>query len=84
MAGRMMLPVKHGVKCGYFINTHWRHIQDICNVVHNTNARPSFILTLTKIKKRNDCSLSILWRIARNNIMCMLQIFGIKFESNLT
>ena len=79
----MILPVKHGVECGNFIDTHWRHFQKICNVVHNANARPSFILTLTKIKKRNDCSLFILGWIARNNILCALQIFGIEFKGNL-
>ena len=83
MAGRMILPVKHGIKCGHFIDTHWRHFQEICNVVHDANARPSFILALTEIKKRNDCSLFILRRIVRNNILCTLQIFGIKFEGNL-
>jgi len=80
----MTLPVEHGVERGHFIDTHWRHFQEIGNVVHNANARPSFILALTEIKKRNDCSLFILRWIARNNVVCALQIFGIKFEGNLT
>jgi hypothetical protein len=79
----MILPIEHGVKCGYFIDTHWRHFQEICNVVHNANARPSFILALTEIKKRNNCSFLILRRIVRNNILCTLQISNVKSEGNL-
>jgi hypothetical protein len=79
----MILPVEHGVKCGYFIDTHWRHFQKLCDIVHNAKARPSFILALTEIKKGNNCSLFILRRIARNNVLCTLQMFSIEFEGNL-
>ena len=80
----MILPVEHGVECGHFIDTHWRHFQEIGDIVHNANACPSLILALTKIKKRNDRSLFILRRIAGNDILCALQVFSIKFEGNLT
>ena len=80
----MILPVEHSIERGYFVDAHWRHSQEIGNVVHNANTRPSFILALTKIKKRNDCSLFILRRIAGNNVLRSLQIFGIELEGNLT
>jgi hypothetical protein len=79
-----IVPVEHGVERGHFVDTHWRHSQEISDVVHNANTRPSFILSLTEIKKRNDCSLFILRRIVGNNVLGALQIFGIKFEGDLT
>jgi hypothetical protein len=53
-------------------------------MIHDTYTGPSFVLSLTEIKKWDDSSLLVLWRIVRNDLLCTFEILRREFKGNLT
>jgi len=76
-------PIEHSVESRNLIDAHRRHTKIVGDVIHDANARPSFILPLCEIEEGNDSGLLVLRRIVRNNFLSALCILGIEFESNL-
>ena len=77
------LPIEHGVKCRNLVNSHRRHAEEVSDVVHDADTCPSFVLTLSEIKQRNNGGFLVLRRIVRDNFLSSLHVFGIELESNL-
>jgi hypothetical protein len=56
-------PVEHGVERRDFVYSHRWHFEQLRHVVHNTDARPSLVLSLAEVEEGNGGSLLILWWI---------------------
>lgn len=76
-------PVEHGVKRRDLIDAHGWHVQHLRDIVHDADARPSFVLPLAKIQKRNHCSLLVLRRIARDDFLCTPEVVWSEREGYL-
>lgn len=77
------IPVEHSIERRNFIHPHGRHLQELRNVVHHTDTRPSLVLSLRKVQKRNRCSFLVLRRVVRDNLLCPLEVLGVEFEWDL-
>ena len=41
------VPVEHCVECSNLVDTHWRKLEELRDVVHHTDACPALVLPLT-------------------------------------
>lgn len=62
-------PVEHGIERRDLIDTHRRHLKQPRDVVHDADARPSFVLPLAEVQERNHSSLLVLRWIARDDFL---------------
>lgn len=69
-------PVEHGIEGRDFVHPHRWHLKELCDVVHNADARPSLVLPLSDVKERNDRSLLVLRRISGNNLIGPLHVLS--------
>lgn len=75
------LLVVHGVESCDLVDTHRGHLQELCNVVHDGNrAEPE--LALAKIQQGHHGALFVLRRVLFKNVLCPLQVFRCKLESD--
>jgi hypothetical protein len=77
------LPIEHSVEGCNLVNTHWRHLKELCNVVHDIDTCPSFVLPLAEVKERDNCCLFILRRIPRDDFFRALHVLWSEPEGNL-
>ncbi len=56
-------PVEHGVERRDFVHSHGLHFKQLRHVVHNTDARPSLVLSLAEVEEGNGGCLLVLWWI---------------------
>lgn len=77
------VPIKHCVERSDLVYPHRRHLQQLSDIVHRTDTRPSLVLTLCKVKYRDDCSLPVLGRILGDSLLRDLEVFGRKLEWDL-
>ena len=76
-------PVEHGVESCNLVNPHWRHFKHFRDIVHDADARPSFVLSLAQIKEWNNGCFLILRRVPGDDILRALQVFWREFEGDL-
>ena len=76
-------PVEHGVERRYFVHSHGLHFEQLRHVVHNTDARPSLVLSLADIEEGNDGRLLVLWWIMRDDFIGALKVLRCELERNL-
>lgn len=76
-------PVEHGIEGRDLVHPHWGHPEQLCDIVHNADARPSLVLPLPEVKERNDCSLLILRRISRDDLFGPLHVVCCEREGYL-
>lgn len=57
------LTVEHRVEGCYFIHAHGRHLQKLRNIIHYADTCPALVLTLSKVKERDDSCFLVLWGI---------------------
>ena len=76
-------PVEHGVECHNFVHMHGLHLEQLCHIVHDTDACPSLVLSLAKVKEGDGGCLFVLGWVTRNNFIGTLKVLGQKLEWNL-
>ncbi|KAA8495237.1 putative methionine--tRNA ligase [Porphyridium purpureum] len=47
------LAIIHGVECSHLVDTHRRHLKNVCNLIHGSQGKPSSALSLRKIERGN-------------------------------
>lgn len=77
------IPVKHRIEGSDLVHAHRRHLKYCRHMVHRTDARPSIILPLSEIQKRNNGGLLILRRVFGNDRLGTLHVLCIELERNL-
>jgi len=77
-------PVEHGVEGSNLVHPHSWHLQELRDIVHDANARPSLVLPLAEVEKGNDGSLLVLGRIPSDDFLRALHVLSIELERNLT
>ena len=60
--------VVHSVERRNLIDTHWRHLQYPCNLIHHAQARKS-MLSLSEIEDWHDSGLLVLGRVAFEDLV---------------
>lgn len=73
-------PVKHGVESRHFVNAHGWHFQELRDVVHDADTRPSLVLSLTEMEEGDDSTLLVLWGIPGYDFVRFLQVVRGKLE----
>lgn len=53
-------PIEHGVEGSNFIDSHGWYLHELGDIVHDADARPSFVLTLPEIEKWDDGGFLVL------------------------
>jgi hypothetical protein len=76
-------PVEHGVERRDFIHPHRLHFEQLRHIVHNADARPSFVLPLAEVEEWDDGCLFVLWRVMRDDFIGAFKILGCELEWNL-
>lgn len=76
-------PIEHRVECRDFVHSHRRKFKKLRHIVHNAYARPSFVLALSKIKKRDDSRFLVLRGVVRNYFVSAFEILRCILEWNL-
>lgn len=69
-------PVEHGIECRDLIDTHRWHLKQLRDVVHDADARPSFVLPLAEVQERNYRSFLVLRWIARDDFLRSPEVIG--------
>ena len=77
------VPIEHSVKGSNLVDSHGRHTEVFCDVVHNADACPSFVLSLGEIEKRNDGGFFVLRGIFGNDFLGALYVLCIELEWDL-
>jgi hypothetical protein len=81
--GRDHAPVEHGVERRDLIHPHRLHLEQLRHIVHNADARPSFVLPLAEVEEGNDGRLLVLRRVMRDDFIGAFKILGCELEWNL-
>jgi hypothetical protein len=76
-------PVEHGIEGRDLVDPHRRHLKQLCDVVHDTDARPSLVLPLSDVEERDDRGLLVLRRIFGNDLLGPLDIVSCECEGYL-
>jgi hypothetical protein len=76
-------PVEHGVERSDFIHSHWLHFEQLRHIVHDADARPSFVLPLAEVEEGNDGCLFVLWRVMRDDFIGAFEVLRCELEWNL-
>ena len=76
-------PVEHGVERRDFVYPHRLHFEQLRHIVHNADARPSFVLPLAEVEEGNDGCLFVLGRVVRDDIIGAFKILGCELKWNL-
>lgn len=71
------VPVIHGVEGRHLVHTHWRHVQQPCNLVHNAQTCESK-LTLSEIQDGHHSGLLVLWGVALQDLLDELVILVVE------
>ena len=74
LATRHNIPIEHGIESCDLVYSHWRQFEELRHIIHDTNASPSLVLPLAKIKKRNYSSLLVLRRVVGYNLLGAFRI----------
>lgn len=72
-------PVVHSIEGSDFVHTHWWHLQQSRNLIHDAQARES-MLPLSKIQQWHHSGLLILWGVALQNLLNELVILLCELE----
>lgn len=72
-------PVVHGIERGHLVDSHWRHLKDACDFVHDADAGET-MLALAEIKQRHHGGLLVLWRVSLEDLGYDGLILGCEFE----
>ena len=76
-------PVEHGVERRDFVHSHRLHFEQLCHVVHDTDARPSLVLSLAEVEEGDGgCLLVLLW-IMGDDFIGALKVLRCELECNL-
>lgn len=76
-------PIEHSIEGRDLVNTHGWHLKKFSNIVHDANARPTLVLSLTKVEERDDSSLLVLRRVFRNDFVRTFHILGSELKGDL-
>ena len=77
------VPVEHGIERRDLIHTHGGHLQELRDVVHNTDTRPSLVLSLRQVEQRNDSGFLVLGRVVRDDFLCAGEVLCVELEWDL-
>ena len=58
-------------------------MEQLCDVVHDTYACPSFVLPLAEVEERNYGGFPVLWWVTRDDFLSALEVLGVEFKGNL-
>lgn len=72
-------PVKHRVEGCDLVDTHRGHLQDPCDLVHDTDAGEA-MLALSQVQKRHDSGLLILRGVALKDLIDESEVLLIELE----
>jgi hypothetical protein len=61
------LPVVHGVEGSHFVDAHWWHLKDACNLVHDRYGRVA-VLALAEIEQGHHSGFLVLRGIALEDL----------------
>ena len=75
-------PVVQCVKGGDLVDTHWGHLQDPSDFIHNANTREA-MLPLSQVKKRHYGRFLVLRGIAFEDLIDELLADGVELERDL-
>jgi hypothetical protein len=76
-------PVEHGIEGRDLVDPHRRHLKELCDVVHDTDARPPFVLPLSDVEERDDRGLLVLRRIFGDDLLGPLDVVSCECEGYL-
>jgi len=74
--------IEHGVERRDFVYPHRLHFEQLRHIVHNADARPSFVLPLAEVEEGNDGCLFVLGRVMRDDIIGAFKILGCELKWN--
>ena len=80
---REYLPIERGVESCDLVDAHWRHLEELGDIVHDADARPSFVLSLSEVEEGYHGCLLVLGRVVRDDLLCSLHVVCIEFEGHL-
>lgn len=80
--GRHGFPVVHGVEGGDLVHPHPRHLQHLGHMIHHADRRPSLVLSLSKVEKRDDSGLFVLRRVTRDDFVGEFAVLLVEGEWN--
>lgn len=73
------IAIVQSVKGGNLIDTHRRHLQHLCNLVHDADGAES-VLSLANVEQRHHRSLLVLRRVALENFIDEAEVLVGEFE----
>jgi hypothetical protein len=79
----MGVPVEHGIERRNFVHPHGWHRKKFGDIVHDTDACPSLVLSLCKVEQRNDSRFLVLRWVVGNDLIGPCEVFGSELEGNL-
>jgi hypothetical protein len=74
--------IVHGVECSHLIDTHWRHLQYSCHLIHDAE-RCEAMLPLSKVKQGHNSRLFVLRGIPLDDLVDELVVLGRELERSL-
>ena len=77
------LTVEHGVEGSDLIDTHWWHLEQFGNIVHDRDRNPTGILALTKVEQWDDSRLLVLFGVMRDDLLCHLLVLLVELKGNV-
>lgn len=81
--GLLDVPIEHGVKGGNLIDSHGRHAEVFCDVVHDADTCPSFVLSLGKIEEWDDGRFLVLRGVFGDDFLSALYVLCVELEWDL-
>ncbi len=76
-------PVEHRVERHDLVHPHGCHFEQLGHVVHNTDARPSLILSLADVKERDDSCFLVLRWVMGDDFIGAFKVLRCELERNL-
>lgn len=76
------IPVVHGVESGNLVDTHWGHLEEAGDLVHDADAGEA-VLSLAEVEQGHDGGLFVLWRVSAQDFLHELLVDGIEFEGDV-
>ena len=67
-------PVEHGVERRDFVHAHGLHLEQLRHIVHDTDARPSLVLSLAEVEEGDDGCLLVLGWVMRDDFVGAFKI----------
>ena len=82
-AGEQDAPVEHGVERRDLVDTHGRHLEQLRDIIHDADARPSLVLPLAEVEERDYGGLLVLWWVSADDFLGTFEVVWVEFEGNL-